>query len=93
MTSFKWVSVTIRIPEPVLDFVTAMQQLTGRDPTEYMATAIRDIVLTDVEELQASMKIRSSKTPDLKHKYRLDTVDIDFESIWPPEKSQEASSE
>ncbi len=71
MTSFKWVSVTIRIPEPVLDFITAMQQLTGRDPTEYMATAIRDIVLTDLDQLQAALP----ETPNLKQKYQLDKLE------------------
>lgn len=76
--AFKWVEVTVKLPEPVVDYLKALQQFTGRNITEYMSSAIRDVVLTDLEELQATLP----ETPDLKEKYGLNKADVNLQTIW-----------
>ncbi len=69
--NLRTVDVTIRLPEPLVNFLKALQEFTGRDPTEYMATAISDVVLTDLDQLQAALP----ETPNLKQKYQLDKLE------------------
>ncbi len=67
----KWIEVTVRIPEPLADFLKALEQFTGRDSAKYMASAIADAVLTDLDQLQAALP----ETPNLKQKYQLDKLE------------------
>ncbi len=69
--NFRTVDVTVKLPEPLVNFLKALEQFTGRDPAEYMATAISDVVLTDLDQLQAALP----ETPNLKQKYQLDKIE------------------